>query len=166
MATLQAPSIVDRWARAPFYFNSAAHILRIGREQATNLNELLEGLRTCPSDSIDYAVLEKTSPAVVIPLEIGWSDVGSWAVLWNLWPKDPAGNVCIQGEKRGESKVLTLDSSGCLVRGEKSLIAVLGLKDTVVVEAGDALLVCPRDRSQDVRRVIQELKERGWRQYL
>jgi hypothetical protein len=52
MATLQAPSIVDRWARAPFYFNSAAHILRIGREQATNLNELLEGLRTCPSDSI------------------------------------------------------------------------------------------------------------------
>jgi len=99
----------------------------------------------------------------LIEARFGWSDVGSWAVLWNIWPRDPAGNVCIQG---GKSKILTLDSSGCVVRGEKSLIAVLGLKDTVVVEAGDALLVCPRDRSQDVRRILQELKQRGWKDYL
>jgi mannose-1-phosphate guanylyltransferase len=120
----------------------------------------------CPSISVDYGVMEKAPNVALIEARFGWSDVGSWAVLWNLWPKDPAGNVCIQGGKRGESKVLTLDSSGCVVRGEKSLITVLGLKDTVVVEAGDALLVCPRDRSQDVRRVLQELKERGWRKYL
>jgi mannose-1-phosphate guanylyltransferase len=120
----------------------------------------------CPSISVDYGVMEKAPNVALIEARFGWSDVGSWAVLWNLWPKDPAGNVCIQGGKRGESKTLAIDSSGCLVRGEKSLIAVLGLKDTVVVEAGDALLVCPRDRSQDVRRILQALKERGWRQYL
>jgi mannose-1-phosphate guanylyltransferase len=120
----------------------------------------------CPSISVDYGVMEKAPNVALIEARFGWSDVGSWAVLWNLWSKEPAGNVCIQGGKKGESKVLTLDSSGCFVRGEKSLIAVLGLTDTVVVEAGDALLVCPRDRSQDVRRVLQELKARGWRQYL
>jgi len=120
----------------------------------------------CPSISVDYGVMEKAPNVALIEARFGWSDVGSWAVLWNLWPKDPAGNVCLQGGKRGKSQTLILDSSGCLVRGEKTLITVLGLKDTVVVEAGDALLVCPRDRSQDVRRVLQELKERGWRQYL
>ena len=117
----------------------------------------------CPSISVDYGVMEKAPNVALIEARFGWSDVGSWTVLWNLWPKDPAGNVYMQG---GKSKVLTLDSSGCLVRGDKSLIAILGLKDTVVVEAGDAFLVCPRDRSQDVRRVLQELKESGWQQYL
>ena len=117
----------------------------------------------CPSISVDYGVMEKAPNVALIEARFGWSDVGSWAVLWNIWPRDPAGNVCIQG---GKSKILTLDSSGCVVRGEKSLIAVLGLKDTVVVEAGDALLVCPRDRSQDVRRILQELKQRGWKDYL
>jgi mannose-1-phosphate guanylyltransferase len=120
----------------------------------------------CPSISVDYGVLEKAPNVALIEARFGWSDVGSWAVLWNLWPKDPAGNVCIQGGKRRESKVLVLDSSGCFVRGEKSLIAVLGLKDTVVVEGGGALLVCARDQSQDVRRILQELQERGWRKYL
>jgi mannose-1-phosphate guanylyltransferase len=110
--------------------------------------------------------MEKAPNVALIEARFGWSDVGSWAVLWNLWPKDQAGNVCIQGRKGGESKVLVLDSSGCFVRGEKSFIAVLGLKDTLVVEAGDAILVCPRDQSQDVRRILQEIKERGWRKYL
>ena len=119
-----------------------------------------------PSISVDNGVLEKAPNVALIEARFGWSDVGSWAVMWNLWPKDPAGNVCILGGKRGESEVLVLDSSGCLVRGEKSFIAVLGLKDTIVVEAGDAILVCPRDRSQDVRRILQELKERGWQKYL
>ncbi|NWF56054.1 MAG: NTP transferase domain-containing protein [Syntrophaceae bacterium] len=120
----------------------------------------------CPSISIDYGVMEKAPNVALIEARFGWSDVGSWNALWNLWPKDPSGNVCIPGERKGESGVLALESSGCLIRGERSLIAVLGLKDVVVVEAGDALLVCPRDRSQDVRRVLQQLKERGPRQYL
>ena len=92
--------------------------------------------------------------------------MGSWSVLWNLWPKDPQGNVHLQGGKSRANRILSIDSSGCVIRGEKTLIAVLGLKDIVVAEAGEAILVCPRHRSQDVRRVLEELKERGWRKYL
>jgi mannose-1-phosphate guanylyltransferase len=117
----------------------------------------------CPSISVDYGVMEKAPNVALIEARFGWSDVGSWAALWNLWPRDPAGNVCIQG---GESKILTLDSSGCVIRGEKNLIAVLGLKDIVVAEAGDAILVCPRDRSQEIRRILQELKQKGWQKYI
>ena len=117
----------------------------------------------CPSISVDYGVMEKAPNVALIEARFGWSDVGSWDVLWNIWPRNPAGNVCIQG---GKGKIVVIDSSGCVIRGEKNLIAVLGMKDVVVVEAGDAILVCPRDRSQDVRRILQELKQRGWKEYL
>ncbi len=110
--------------------------------------------------------MEKAGNVALIESRFGWSDVGSWSVLWNLWPKDGNGNVHLQGEKSGAKKVVCIDSSGCVIRGEKKLIAVLGLKDMVVVEAGEAILVCPRHRSQDVRRVLEELKARGWRKYL
>jgi mannose-1-phosphate guanylyltransferase len=175
--------------RGDYLWNSGIFIWRVGvflealEECLPRLHRDMQGLKAsmgkrgerkvlervysqCPSISVDYGVMEKAPNVALIEARFGWSDVGSWAVLWNLWPKDPAGNVCIQGGKRGESRVLVLDSAGCVVRGEKSLIAILGLKDTVVVEGGGALLVCPRDRSQDVRRVLQELKKRGWRQYL
>jgi len=118
----------------------------------------------CPSISVDYGVMEKAPNVALIEARFGWSDVGSWSVLGNICPQDPQGNVRIQ--RGGKGKIVTIDSSGCVIRGEKNLIAVLGLKDMVVAEAGDAILVCPRDRSQDVRRVLQELKERGWRKYL
>jgi len=120
----------------------------------------------CPSISVDYGIMEKAKNVALIESRFGWSDVGSWSVLWNLWPKDPKGNVHLHGDNRRANKILTIDSSGCVIRGEKNLIAVLGLKDIVVAEAGEAILVCPRHRSQDVRRVLEELKERGWRQYL
>ena len=118
----------------------------------------------CPSISVDYGVMEKAPNVALIEARFGWRDVGSWSALWNICPQDPEGNVRIQ--KGGKGEIVTIDSSGCVIRGEKNLIAVLGLKDIVVVEAGDALLVCPRDRSQDVRRILQELKERGWKDYL
>ena len=120
----------------------------------------------CPSISVDYGIMEKAKNVALIESRFGWSDVGSWSVLWNLWPKDPKGNVHLHGDNRRANKILTIDSSGCVIRGEKNLIAILGLKDIVVAEAGEAILVCPRHRSQDVRRVLEELKERGWRQYL
>jgi mannose-1-phosphate guanylyltransferase len=120
----------------------------------------------CPSVSVDYGIMEKAGNVALIESRFGWSDVGSWSVLWNLWPKDPKGNVHLQGGKSRANKILSIDSSGCVIRGEKTLIAVLGLKDIVVAEAGEAILVCPRHRSQDVRRVLEELKEKGWRQYL
>jgi mannose-1-phosphate guanylyltransferase len=118
----------------------------------------------CPSISVDYGIMEKAPNVALIEGRFGWSDVGSWSALGSICPQDPEGNVRIQ--KGGKGKIVTIDSSGCVIRGEKNLIAVLGLKDIVVAEAGDAILVCPRDRSQDVRRVLQELKERGWKEYL
>ncbi len=117
-----------------------------------------------PSISVDYGIMEKAPNVALIEARFGWSDVGSWSALASLCPPDPEGNVRIQEDKKG--KIVTIDSSGCVIRAEQKLIAVLGLKNLVVAEAGDAILVCPRDRSQDVRRVLQELKERGWRKYL
>jgi mannose-1-phosphate guanylyltransferase len=127
--------------------------------------EVLEKVYSrCPSISVDYGVMEKAPNGALIEARFGWSDVGSWSVLGNICSRDPQGNVRMQ--RGGKGKIVMIDSSGCVIRGEKNLIAVLGLKDMVVVEAGDAILVCPRDRSQDVRRVLRELKQRGWRKYL
>jgi mannose-1-phosphate guanylyltransferase/mannose-6-phosphate isomerase len=108
----------------------------------------------CPSDSIDYAVMEKTSDAVVVPLDAGWSDVGSWAALHDASPLDSDGNVA-----RGD--VLVEDSEGCYLYAESRLVAAVGLKDHVVVETKDAVLVAPKDRVQDVKKLVGRLKEQG-----
>jgi mannose-1-phosphate guanylyltransferase/mannose-6-phosphate isomerase len=108
----------------------------------------------CPSDSIDYAVMEKTSEAVVVPLDAGWSDVGSWSALQDALPRDEAGNVTT-------GDVLIEDSSGCYLHSTSRLIGAVGLKDHVVVETKDAVLVAPRDRVQDVKALVNQLKEQG-----
>ena len=108
----------------------------------------------CPSISIDYAVMEKTADAVVVPLDAGWSDVGSWSALRDAVTADAAGNVV-----RGD--VILEDSSGCYVYSESRLVATVGLKDHVVVETKDAVLVVPRDRVQDVKTLVNRLKQSG-----
>jgi mannose-1-phosphate guanylyltransferase/mannose-6-phosphate isomerase len=108
----------------------------------------------CPSDSIDYAVMEKTDVAVVVPLDAGWSDVGSWSALADALPRDSEGNVTA-------GDVLTEDSSGCYLHSTSRLVAAVGLRDHVVVETKDAVLVAPRDRVQDVKELVAELKARG-----
>jgi mannose-1-phosphate guanylyltransferase/mannose-6-phosphate isomerase len=108
----------------------------------------------CPADSIDYAVMEKTSDAVVVPLAAGWSDVGSWAALHEASEPDAHGNV-----SRGD--VICEDSEGCYLYSESRLVAAVGLKDHVVVETKDAVLVAPRNRVQDVKKLVFRLKERG-----
>jgi len=105
----------------------------------------------CPSDSIDYAVMEKTAHAVVVPLDAGWSDVGSWSALQDALPTDGKGNV-IAGD------VLTEDTTGCYLHSTSRLIGAVGLKDHVVVETKDAVLVAPRDRVQDVKNLVNQLK--------
>jgi mannose-1-phosphate guanylyltransferase/mannose-6-phosphate isomerase len=108
----------------------------------------------CPSDSIDYAVMEKTDAAVVVPLDAGWSDVGSWSALQDALPRDGQGNVTT-------GDVLVEDSSGCYLHSTSRLIGAVGLKDHVVVETKDAVLVAPRDRVQDVKQLVAQLKARG-----
>jgi len=113
----------------------------------------------CPSDSIDYAVMEKTADAVVVPLEAGWSDVGSWAALHEAGAVDAHGNVT-----RGD--VIAEDTADSYLHAGSRLVATVGLRDHVVVETADAVLVAPRARVQDVKKLVQQLKDRGRHEHL
>lgn len=108
----------------------------------------------CPAESIDYAVMEKTSAAVVVPLDAGWSDVGSWSALWAISPQDEAANVT-----RGD--VLLEDVSHTYVYASDKLVAAVGVKDLVIVETADALLVAAKDRVQDVKKIVDHLRTQG-----
>ncbi|MDD5363768.1 MAG: mannose-1-phosphate guanylyltransferase/mannose-6-phosphate isomerase [Gallionellaceae bacterium] len=105
----------------------------------------------CPSDSIDYAVMEKTAHAAVVPADIGWNDIGAWSALWEVGQRDADGNVV-----RGDVWLEGVNNS--LVRAESRLVAVLGVQDLLVVETADAVLVADRSRAQDVKKVVEHLK--------
>ena len=111
-----------------------------------------EAFSDCPEDSIDYAVMEKTDKGVMIPLSAGWNDVGSWDAIWQIGEKDASGNV-----KKGD--VLLHDVENSLLQAENRMIAAVGLTDIIVVETKDAVLVAPRDRGQDVKEIVRQLKE-------
>ncbi len=113
-----------------------------------------EAFAASPKDSIDYAVMEKTDAAAVIPLDAGWSDVGSWSALWEVGPSDASGNVL-----RGD--VLIEDARNCYLHSSGRMVAAVGLQDHVVVETADAVLVAARDRVQDVKGIVAQLKEQG-----
>ena len=113
-----------------------------------------DAFERCPSDSIDYAVMEKTTGAVVVPLDAGWSDVGSWSALQDASEADAQGNVT-------HGDVLLEDTSGCYLYAESRLVAAVGLKDHVVVETKDAVLVAAKNRVQDVKKLVNRLKEQG-----
>ena len=113
----------------------------------------------CPSDSIDYAVMEKTDAAAVAPMDAGWSDVGSWQSLWEIQSKDAQGNV-----RQGE--VIAIDSHNCLISAEKHMVAAVGVSDLVIVDSADAILVTTRDRAQDVKKVVTELEAQGCSRHL
>lgn len=106
---------------------------------------------TCPADSIDYAVMEKTTDATVIPLNAGWNDVGSWSALWDVTQKDDAGNA-IKGD------VLTYDTHNAFIHSSNRLVTVVGLENLVVVETDDAVMVAAKDRVQDVKAIVDQLK--------
>ncbi len=108
----------------------------------------------CPSDSIDYAVMEKTSAAVVVPLAAGWSDVGSWSALHEASDADAHGNVT-------HGDVMSEDTRHCYLYSESRLVAAVGLDDHVVVETKDAVLVAPKNRVQDVKKLVARLREAG-----
>ena len=109
---------------------------------------------TCPSDSIDYAVMEKTDRAVVVPISAGWSDIGAWSALWNVCPQDADGNV-IQGD------VLAEDTHNSFLVAQHRCLATVGLDNIVVVETADAVLVASKDKAQNVKAIVDRLKDSG-----
>ncbi len=108
----------------------------------------------CPSNSIDYAVMERTEKCAVIPLDCPWNDIGSWASLWEVNEKDEDGNV-----SRGD--VITKDVKDSILFSEKRLVAALGLSEVIVIDTTDALLVADKKRSQEIKDIVSRLKEKG-----
>ena len=113
-----------------------------------------QSFAACRSESIDYAVMEKTADAVVVALDAGWSDVGSWSSLHDASPQDSAGNVM-----RGD--VLAEDTRNCYLYSDSRLVAAVGLDDHVVIETKDAVLVAPRARVQEVKALVTRIKSSG-----
>jgi mannose-1-phosphate guanylyltransferase/mannose-6-phosphate isomerase len=109
-----------------------------------------DAFATCPSESIDYAVMEKTDAAMVLPVDIGWNDVGSWSALWDVAVRDADGNAC-----RGD--VIAIDSRNSYAHARR-LVALVGVDDLIVVETDDAVLVAHKDRVQQVKEVVAQLK--------
>jgi len=153
------------WNSGIFLF-SAASILQEGEKFLPSLTAALkavdpatlEGLDEAygvtESISIDHGIMEKTDRAAVIPVSMGWSDLGSWDSLYEIREKDSSGNIVI-------GDVLSSDNEGCMILGEDRFLAVSGMKDTIVVQTEDATLICPRGSSQDVRRIVGHLEEQG-----
>jgi len=110
-----------------------------------------EAFASSPSDSVDYAVMEKTSKAVVVPLDAGWNDVGAWSSVWQVMPQDAQGNAT-----RGD--VLLEGANNSYVHADSRLVALIGVHDLVVVETSDAVLVAHKDKAQDVKKVVDRLK--------
>jgi mannose-1-phosphate guanylyltransferase/mannose-6-phosphate isomerase len=118
-----------------------------------------DSFNACPSDSIDYAVMEHTEHAVVVPADIGWSDVGSWSALWEVQRRDGEGNT-----QRGD---VYLDGvANSLVRAESRIVAVIGVRDLVIVETPDAVLVAHKDQVQRVKQVVEHLKSKQRTEHL
>lgn len=113
----------------------------------------------CPDDSIDYAVMEKTADAVVVPLDAGWSDIGSWSALWDVSDKDEHGNV-LKGD------VLHHNSSNTYVHAESRLVSIVGVEDLVIVETKDAIMVAHKNNVQDVKKIVEQIKDQGRKEHI
>lgn len=153
------------WNSGMFLWRASAILSRIQKY----LPEVYEGLinyqagkgayEAIPSISIDYGVLEKDTDLVVLPAEIGWNDIGSWTSLEDVLEQTPEGNA-IQGTH------LAIDTERSIVFSPKKLVATIGVKDLVIVDTEDALLICHKDRAQDVKKIVELLKEKGMEKYL
>jgi len=165
-----------------YYWNSGMFLFRASRyleelktfrpdiyteckHATTNLSEDLDFIRidthhfmNCPSESIDYAVMEHTSHAVVVPMDAGWSDVGSWSSLWDISDKDARGNA-VSGD------VIQCDCDNTYMYSDNILVAGIGLENTIIVQTPDALLVANKDRVQDVKRIVESLKSADRKEY-
>ncbi|MDO6416051.1 mannose-1-phosphate guanylyltransferase/mannose-6-phosphate isomerase [Sphingomonas sp. BIUV-7] len=159
------------WNGGIFLFTAAAYLGALGRLEPAMLAAATEGMDKArreggrlypdphafgasPSESVDYAVMEKVDRVAVVPVDMGWSDLGSWDALHAIAPRDAANNA-----HHGE--VVAIDTSGCLIRTDGPLVAAVGIHDLIVIATGDAVLILPRGSSQDVKRAIEHLKRDG-----
>jgi mannose-1-phosphate guanylyltransferase len=159
MFVFQAKTMLGAFQRhAPDLARAAVELVALSEGASSGRDLVLEFFERAPSISIDYAVMEKEKGLLVVAGDFGWSDLGSWESAWELAQKDERGNF-------GGPSHIFIDASRNLVyssdSGAKKTIAVLGVEDLCVIDTGDALLVLPRSRSQDVRLVVEELKRRG-----
>ncbi|NTV02405.1 MAG: mannose-1-phosphate guanylyltransferase/mannose-6-phosphate isomerase [Chlorobiaceae bacterium] len=136
---------------APAIVEACRDALQKSRRDLDFLRLDPEAFGACPSDSIDYAVMEKTGRAVVVPLDAGWNDVGAWSSLWDVQNRDDEGNV-----KRGD--VLVHGVRNSYLHSTSRLVAAVGVEDHVIVETADAVLVASKDRVQEVKAIVEELK--------
>ena len=140
----QTPRIAEAMAKATANASADLDFTRVNAE----------AFKSSPSDSIDYAVMEHTVDALVVPLDAGWSDIGSWDALWQISEKDEHNNTLV-----GDAVVH--DVEGSLVWSESRLVSVVGLKDVIVVETADAVMVASQDQAQDVKSIVNHLKGSG-----
>ncbi len=155
MFMFRASQVLDELrALAPAIYEACAQAFTVAKRDLDFTRLPAKEFGECPSDSIDYAVMEKTRYGAVVPLDAGWSDVGSWSALHEAIPGDTHNNVQI-------GDVLTDDTHGCYLQSTSRLVATVGLKDHVVVETKDAVLVAPKDRVQDVKQLVAQLKKQG-----
>jgi mannose-1-phosphate guanylyltransferase/mannose-6-phosphate isomerase len=136
------PDILERCRRAMDNGKQDSDFFRVNKAE----------FGACPSDSIDYAVMEKTDRAVVVPLSAGWSDVGAWPALWDVCPRDEHGNVT-QGD------VIAEDTHNAFLVAQHRCLATVGLDDIIVVETADAVLVASKDKAQNVKAIVNRLKQ-------
>jgi mannose-1-phosphate guanylyltransferase/mannose-6-phosphate isomerase len=155
MFVFRASRVAEELAKhAPAILNAVREAFGRGRRDLDFFRLDAQAFASCPPDSIDYAVMEKTAQGAVVPLEAGWSDLGSWEALWQAGDKDHDGNVTTGDVVLHGVKDSLLHSSG-------RMVAAAGLSGHIVVETPDAVLVMPRDKVQDVRHIVAALKAAG-----
>jgi len=156
------------WNSGMFMFRASRYLDELERHQPSILSACRQALAAgmqdmhfvrvdaatfaaCPEDSVDYAVMEKTNDAVMVPLDAGWSDVGSWTALWEASKKDAEGNV-FKGDVLGHA------TRNSFVHADSRLVATLGVEDLVIVETKDAVLVAHKNQVQDVKKLVERIK--------
>ncbi|QOR39075.1 mannose-1-phosphate guanylyltransferase/mannose-6-phosphate isomerase [Billgrantia diversa] len=155
MFLFQAKSYLEELERFQPAMVEACRAALAGANQDLDFIRLdAEAFKACPEDSIDYAVMERTERASVVPLDAGWSDIGSWSALWEVSKRDEQGNAC-------HGDVLMEDSSDLFIHADHRLVATIGVENLVVVETKDAVLVAHKGRVQEVKRIVERLKSEG-----
>ncbi len=152
MFVFTAKTLIDEMARhAPDVLNAVRLAVAERTQDLDFLRLSPTAFAASPNISLDYAVAERSSHAAVVPADLGWSDVGSWDALWELGAKDAKGNVAV-------GDVVLEGAKDCYVRSDGIVTAVVGLQDAVVVVTEDAVLAMHRDRAQDVKKVVEQLR--------